>query len=133
MNKKLFFYSLFIIGFLISCTHSQIFRDLKKGHPRLVYTDKDLQKTRHKSENDTLLKQYINSVLIQADACLTKPLPVFKKGKMKAESQDLVDRAYLLGFAWRWTHKKAYSDFAIKNAVQVCSFEGWGADFLNKS
>jgi hypothetical protein len=107
--------------------------NFRKEHPRLILLDEALDELKETHKTDVILQQYVTDVIHKAEKLKTAPNLEFKKGKLKKESQECIDRIYTLGLAWRWTQNEDYLKLAKQNLNTVCAFESWGADFLNKA
>ncbi len=105
----------------------EVLATLRRGHPRLVLTERRLAELKRLAETDKLLAKGVADVLREADSLARRPKLVYKVvgPRLLSVSRDGVRRMYAFGFAWRWTGKRRYLDKARENLLAVCDFPNW--------
>ncbi|MFP4053327.1 MAG: heparinase II/III family protein [Phycisphaerae bacterium] len=100
---------------------------LQQEHPRLILTEERLAELRKIARTDRLLADLVEYTIARADKLMKKPMlkRELKGPRLLGVSREMVDRAYTLGLAYRWTGEKKYADRLARNLLAVCAFPDW--------
>jgi len=80
-----------------------ILKNLRKGHPRLIALEGDLERVREMIRKEPLAKEYYNALRTQAERYLKEPLLEYKLvgPRLLHVSRAACDRIYTLGLLYR--------------------------------
>jgi len=111
----------------VTVDSSAVLKTLDKSHPRVMLKDKDLKHLKRLYVKDKVLQKCLRDVLKDADACLEKPMLIYRKigPRLLHISRECLDRIYALGLAYRWTGEQKYAEKAVENLLTVCEFKDW--------
>ena len=104
-----------------------ILKNLRKGHPRLIALETDLQRVREMVAKEPLAKAYHAALRVQAERYVKEPLLEHKLigPRLLHVSRAACDRIYTLGLLFRLDGDAAFADRAVRELLNVCGFQDW--------
>jgi len=119
---------------LVKLEAQQVLKSLRPGHPRLFLHDERIGQIKDSAGSDPLLAKYIKDVIAAANwEC--NHLLVSRGGEAGGERRfhrRIVNRAYLLGLAWRLTGQPRYARYLKEDLLFTCGLPDWHpGEFLN--
>jgi len=120
------FTRLFIFLFTVSLSFAQL-ETLRKGHPRLLVLDSDLERTRALIKDNAQARQMHERLVATAEA-IEKLDPiehVLIGPRLLDKSRTCVDRIYTLALLYRLDKKPQYLNRALKELRAAAAFKDW--------
>lgn len=104
-----------------------VLKTLRKGHPRLIMLESDLQRVRRMIKNYPLARRYSEELRRSAERTLNaKPVEYIIVGpRLLSQSRRAVSRVYTLGLAYRLSGEKRFAERAKKELMAAAAFPDW--------
>lgn len=126
--------TLILTAVLIGSVHAQTdLKDLRPGHPRLIWTAKQIDEVKQVIAEDPLAKEWHGKVTKAAREHLAKPLVAYSltNKKLLVESRAVLDRVTTLAGLNRLDGDEHFLDRAKKEMLNAAAFPDWNpASFL---
>jgi hypothetical protein len=108
----------------------QIEQNLRKEHPRLMFTKSDQLRIESLAKHDTLLQKLIDELFVQADLFLTEPHIKFNlegspRPRLLFQSRACLTKILTLGTAYRLSGDTNYARRAIEEMHTAAGFPDW--------
>ncbi len=106
---------------------SPILTRLRRRHPRIWLTPERLQELRSQAERDSVLRQWIERIVADAERGLRQSPPEYKLvgPRLLYVSREYLRALQAFGFAWQWTREQRFADAARTFLRKCCSFSDW--------
>ena len=136
MRRSIIYISIFLTTSVLiqDCSQQQTdgpgkyLKNLKEGHPRLIFTDADQDRIEALREDDTKLDTLIRMTIRRAKQVLELPDIEYSPDAQNTildASRTARDRLVDLAMAYRFTGDKKYLDGAVKTIRMVAGFPDW--------
>ncbi len=104
-------------------------RSLRQEHPRLLATDRDLDRTRILLQQNAQARRIHSDLVKEADKMLAAPVLEYRLAgpRLALQSQRCLERVYTLAFLYRLDGKTPYLDRAVRELRAAAGFKGWSA------
>lgn len=128
-------YATFVLtAVLIGSVHAQTdLKDLRPGHPRLIWTIEQIGEVKQVIAEDPLAKEWHAKVQKAATTHLAQPLVAYSltNKKLLVESRAVLDRVTTLAGLYRLDGDERFLDRARKEMLNAAAFPDWNpASFL---
>ncbi len=102
-------------------------KTLRKGHPRLIMLDRDLERAREMIEKHPEARRYSESLRRSAERILSqKPVEYVIVGpRLLSQSRRCLDRIYTLGLAYRLSGERRFAERAREELMAAAGFPDW--------
>lgn len=101
----------------ITIKPEHVLTSLKVEHPRLILTSKRITELKLQALKDTLLSNYISSIITQADGLLLK--------EDVKKHREVLNRTLVFGLAYHLTGNKKYFPPVLKDLLNLCEKPDW--------
>jgi hypothetical protein len=110
-----------------SVVPQEVLKTLRKGHPRLIMLESDLERVRKAIEENPIARRYSDEVRQSAEEILGQnPVEYRLVGpRLLSQSRRCLNRIYTLGFVYRLTGDKRFAERAKKELVAAAAFPNW--------
>jgi hypothetical protein len=104
-----------------------ILNPLRKGHPRLIALEADIERVREMVQKVSLAKEYHDALRAQAERYVKEPLLKYELvgPRLLHVSRAAVDRIYTLGLLHRLDGDAEFAERAVRELLNVCGFKDW--------
>ena len=108
-------------------TASDILKTLRKGHPRLIALEEDIERIREVVKNDATAKGYLTYLRGKATRLLKDKPVVYKLHgpRLLGVSRRALDRIYTLALIYRIDGKEEAAQRAIEELLAISRFKDW--------
>jgi len=108
-------------------TPQTVLKTLRKGHPRLIMLESDLERVRSMIKKYPLARRYSEDLRKSAERILNaKPVEYKIVGpRLLSQSRRCVSRVYTLGLAYRLSGEKRFAERAKKELMAAAAFPDW--------
>jgi hypothetical protein len=108
----------------------QIENNLRKEHPRLMFTKEDQLRIESLAKQDTLLQKLLDELFVHADLFLSEPAIKFDlegspRPRLLFQSRACLTKILTLGTAYRLSGDTSYARRAIKEMHIAAGFPDW--------
>jgi hypothetical protein len=116
-----------IVVALTARADEDVLANLRRGHPRLLALDSDVENARSAIATNAVAKSYYKNLKDVADKWLDQP-PVEHKligPRLLQQSRTALVRISTWGFLYRLNHEQKYADRAKKELLTIVAFKDW--------
>lgn len=102
-------------------------KNVRKDHPRLVYTKKSIKQVRKKLDSDPVVKNMYAAIKLNADEIYDQALLErnMKGKRLLSVSREFLYRINILGFIYLMEEDQKALDRINEEVIAVCSFSDW--------
>jgi len=110
-----------------SLVPQEVLKTLRKGHPRLIMLESDLERVREMIKQHPEAKRYSQELRESAERMLgAGPVEYIVVGpRLLAQSRRCLDRIYTLGLAYRLSGEKRFAERAKNELMAAAAFPDW--------
>jgi hypothetical protein len=104
------------------------FKGLRKGHPRLILTDPELERLKAGVRSSPEVAQAWERLRAQAEKILTQEPVKYEIPdglRLLSTSKKCLEREYVLGLAWRMTGEGRFAERAFRELEAAAGFPDW--------
>lgn len=119
------------VSFLLAaCQSTELEKNLRKEHPRLIFTMESQQRVEKMASEDTLLQQSIRTLIKLADQMILQPSVHYESdgSDQLLKSRACLAKVKTLSMAYRLTGALRYAERAREEMLAAAAFPTWNPD-----